>query len=130
MNDNVRKIFDILGVEPGEEFKADNEKIYRINEDLSIKVKSDNGWLYTTYINIASLLNGTYRIIKLPKKKKLRDFTRDDWEKWKHKYCSSYNSCYGCIFENVACSKRSKSWFSHKDFYSDKFLNQEIEVEE
>lgn len=36
-----------------------------------------------------------------------------------------------CDFDNVQCEADSKQcWVKHKELYSDKFLDQEIEVEE
>ena len=133
MNDNVRKIFDMLGVEPNEEFKV----IAGDNSDITYKFKFDENlqgyyfsskWCYADE-SLRLLLNGYYKIIKLPKKKKLRDLTPEEWDKWQKKNCSN---CSKCIFANVLCygSFVKESWIHHKDVYSDKFLNREIEVEE
>ena len=66
---------------------------------------------------------------KIPKKKKLRDLTEKEWFEWKDKNCSSDN-CSKCIFDNIYCNKANpKGWIYHKCLYSDKFLDQEIEVE-
>lgn len=128
MNDNVRKIFDILGVEPYEKFKIEGngDTIYRIDEELYIYrddeiLRSDKG--------LNNLINGYFKIIKLPKKKKLRDLTEEEWDKWREK--KKCRSCENCIFNIVVCfnSKCEYSWIHNKDFYSDKFLDQEIEVE-
>ena len=58
--------------------------------------------------------------------------TKDEWDKWKRVDCVERDSCDDCIFRNVVCtrSNRESSWFNNKDLYSDKFLNQEIEVKE
>lgn len=131
MNDNVRKVFDMLGVEPGESFRIKgDEKIYYCDETLS--TYGVNG---VKYVNmLAEILNGTYKIIKIPKYlKKLRDLTPEEWDKWQYEKCNTgYLNCYECIFRNVYCSKSSEncSWVNNKDLYSDKFLDQEIEVEE
>lgn len=133
MNANVRKVFDMLGVEPNEEFKIEGaDKIYRINEDLSISYKGEEYWIYASgYMNIASLLRGNFIIIKLPKepkKKKLRDLTEEEYNKWKNRKC--HINCKNCIFNSVYCDiSGSACWIHHKDLYSDKFLDQEIEVE-
>ena len=133
MNDNVRTVFDMLGVEPGEEFQIilnDNRMFtfkFKLDESLQGYCFSDEWCLSDTLLKF--LLNGTYKIIKLPKKKKLRDLTPEDFDKWHRKNCGN---CNKCIFNNVICEKSSEnwSWINHKDLYSDKFLNQEIEVEE
>ena len=72
----------------------------------------------------------TDNVRKIPKKKKLRDLTLEEWNKWKRRYCANYDSCDNCLFKNIACSRSysGKSWFNSKDLYSDKFLEQELEV--
>ena len=133
MNDNVRQIFNMLGVEPNEKFKIYdgynefNETFY-INEELFIV--DNNGYKISV---LSNLLNGTYLIIKLPKeprKKKLRDWTMEEYKKWLEKNCGRSVNCDKCIFNNVVCSNAESSWVNHKDLYSDKFLDQEFEVEE
>ena len=131
MNDNVRKIFEILGIEPNENFKIDNGfndfySTFYMTDDLSI---FDNNEERRPFF-LQKLLNGSYKIIKLPKEpKKLRDLTPEEWNKWRDNNCTS---CYKCIFRNVYCdkSRNDTSWVNNKDLYSDKFLDQEIEVEE
>ena len=128
MNDNVRKVFDMLGVEPYEKFKIEGngDTIYRIDEELYIY--RDNEILCSDKI-LKYLINGYFKIIKLPKTKKLRDLTEEEWNKWKQKNC---NNCDKCIFRYVTCynSYENCSWLNNKNLYSDKFLDQEIEVEE
>ena len=131
MTDNVRKVFDILGVEPNEKFKIYdgynefNETFY-INEELFIV--DNNGYKISV---LSNLLNGTYLIIKLPKKKKLRDLTFEEYEKWKEKNCKIESDCEKCIFNKVSCQKYgNRCWVNNKSLYSDAFLDQEIEVEE
>lgn len=65
----------------------------------------------------------------MKRKIKLRDMTKEQWDNYINKCLS--RSCSDCIFELVNCrgSENKKSWFNNKDFYSDKFLNQEIEIE-
>lgn len=131
MNDNVRKVFDMLGIEPYEKFKIEGngDTIYHIDEELYIY--RDNEILCSDTI-LKYLINGYFKIIKLPKepKKKLRDLTPEEWDKWREKTCR-FTRCENCIFNIVVCleSESKYSWIHNKDFYSDKFLNQEIEVE-
>lgn len=68
-------------------------------------------------------------------KKKLKDLTLEEYKNWKDENCSgeicpaSDNICEFCPFESVVCTMNSKNtWINHKDIYSDKFLNQEIEI--
>lgn len=71
----------------------------------------------------------TDNVRKIPKKKKLRDLTLEEWDKWQRKNCGN---CNKCAFNKVNCniSYEKRSWVNNKDIYSDKFLDQEIEVEE
>ena len=131
MNDNVRKIFDMLGVEPNEEFKIEGlSKTFYINEDLLLfNAETHSAWSNT----FRHLLNGNRKIIKIPKepkKKKLRDLTVEEYKKWFVKNCSSDLDCKDCIFNNVMCPMDNQCWVNHKYLYSDAFLNKEIEVEE
>ena len=132
MNENVRKVFDILGVEPNEKFKVKDtegisEETYYLDENLLVYGEVV-GVIHLNFLNKA--LNGTYKIIKLPKTKKLRDLTEKEFDNWVNKNCDNgILSCRDCVFRYVNCDKHFK-WIHHKDLYSDKFLNQEIEVEE
>ena len=137
MTDNVRKVFDLLGVEPNDEFEVmlkDNSKFsykFKFDENLQGYCFRDK-WRLEEHL-LKLLLSGAYKIIKLPKKnkKRLRDLTLEDWNKWKDKKCFD-NNCSECIFRSVTCydSYEECSWIHNKDLYSDKFLDQEIEVEE
>ena len=63
-------------------------------------------------------------------KKKIKDLTVEEYEKWTDNYCADgLMACKGCIFNGVDCSVKL-GWINHKDLYSDKFLDQEIEVED
>ena len=62
--------------------------------------------------------------------KKLRDVTKEEYSKWKRSDCCSEAVCYKCPFYNVSCCEDSvDSWVINKDMYSDKFLDQTIEIE-
>ena len=129
MTDNVRKIFDILGVEPNEKFKIKgDEKIYYCDETLS--TYGVDGVKYVGML--AMILTEEIKIIKLPKepkKKKLRDLTKEEYNEWLNENCGN---CNKCVFYKVSCNSSyvNSSWINNKDLYSDKFLDQEIEVEE
>ena len=131
MTENVKKIFEILGIEPNEKFKVGGlvyGNIFTIDENLIISDDSETIHIYL----LTSLLTGDCKIIKLPKepkKKKLRDLTKEEYKKWLEKNCKN-NICDKCIFNNVVCSDADCSWVNHKYLYSDAFLNKEIEVEE
>ena len=131
MTDNVRQFFDILKIEPNEVFKTSGyiDKTFYITDDLSVIDNSGE----KANILLQLLLNGTLKIIKLPnpKKKKLRDLTQEEWDKWKNNNCAS-TYCGQCIFRHTSCAYcyEEDSWINNKDMYSDKFLDQEIEVKD
>ncbi len=129
MNDNVRKVFDILGVEPNEEFKIDGyDYKYYIDSNLEIYAISYNPHAILKFTEIfMEIIKNPERIIKIPKTKKLRDLTEEEWDKWRQKNC---NNCDKCIFRYLMCGSYRESWIHNKDLYSDKFLDQEIEVDE
>lgn len=63
-------------------------------------------------------------------KKKLRDLTKDEYGKYVDKVCGEI-SCNDCIFNKAQCAEPSdeSSWVNNKELYSDKFLDQEIEID-
>ena len=76
------------------------------------------------------LLTGDSYYEIITNKKKLRDLAPEEYKKWLNKNCSNL-SCKDCVFLKAKCNTNSIGcWINHKDAYSEKFLNQEIEVEE
>lgn len=62
-------------------------------------------------------------------KKKLKDISLGEFKVWSIKNCKQL-SCEKCVFSKVCCDEFSSDcWINNKDIYSDKFLNQEIEIE-
>ena len=57
---------------------------------------------------------------------KLRDLTIEQFEKW----VQVCNDCSTCPFRRVSCVRGKTSRINNKDLYSDKFLDQEIEIED
>lgn len=57
--------------------------------------------------------------------KKLRDITYEELTN----YCRGKIICPECFLRNVRCCTSNDCWVYHKDLYSDKFLDQTIEVE-
>lgn len=61
---------------------------------------------------------------------KLRDITIDDLQRFKTNVCCDLEDCENCPLKNVNCNENSKYyWVCNKDMFSDKFLNQEIEID-
>ena len=64
----------------------------------------------------------------MKKKIKLRDLTEKQYETWCKENCDNMN-CKTCPFYKVQCSLGEFCWVRNKDIYSDKFLDQEVEIE-
>lgn len=60
---------------------------------------------------------------------KLRDMTFEQYEKWLNNNCRGKIECEDCPFFKAHCFKNEGCWIHNKEFYSDKFLDQEIEIE-
>ena len=76
-----------------------------------------------------------WEIVKEKKKVKLRDMCGVQFEEWAKKNCAKLaeDYCDDCPFQKVKCyndNKINDARYLNKDLYSDKFLDQEIEVEE
>lgn len=90
------------------------------------------------YYKISSLLeNDDWEIIDEKKIVKLRDLTEEQYDKWLDVNCKGpyAGACEGCPFIQVDCGCNNYSadytvWYLNKDLYSDKFLDQEVEIEE
>lgn len=104
MNETIEKIFEILGVKSNELFKikSNNDCIfngyYKLDENLILRYYDNR----RSTLGLADLLNGDYNIIKLPKKKKLRDWTENDMQEWREQKCDNYGcECHECPFKEV-----------------------------
>ena len=64
----------------------------------------------------------------MKKKIKLRDLTEKQYETWCKENCDNMN-CKTCPFYKVQCSLGEFCWVRNKDIYSNKFLDQEVEIE-
>ena len=64
----------------------------------------------------------------MKKRIKLRDLTKEQWDNYVDN-CKL--TCDGCVFKPANCilSKYKGSWLNNKDMYSNKFLNQELEID-
>ena len=72
-----------------------------------------------------------WEIVKEPKKVKLRYLTQEQLEKWKERNCEG-SKCKDCVFNQnkVNCIYVAYCWIKDKSVFSDKFLDQEIEIED
>ena len=61
-------------------------------------------------------------------KKKIRDLTSEEYREWALKNCSEID-CRDCPFQYVYCNFHcTEMWVNHKDMYSNKFLDQEVDI--
>ena len=88
MTDNARKVFDMLGVEPGEKFKikskkgTNNDSEYYINEHLEVIIVTGSGKESPMKLAmLTKLIRGNNIIVKIPKKKQVKYLTEDDVKK-------------------------------------------------
>lgn len=89
-----------------------------------------NGYLcdqcnFTFEFTFDDFLADDWGVVKKTKKIKLKDMTWKERTKRKEKNCSDM-ICPKCVFRNVNCSLTG--WFDNKELYSDKFLDQEIDI--
>ena len=90
----------------------------------------EGGYWHLTNKEIVEL--GDWEVLEEPRKIKLRDLSKRKYVNWWYRHCFEQNKCeVDCPLKNAKCDARfNSSWINHKDLYSDKFLDQEIEVEE
>ena len=90
--------------------------------------------LYCT-MKVYDILYSDWEIVKETKKVKLRDLTARQYKTFVDRKCGNQIvgiGCVDCPFYCVSClyGKDNKCWIDNKELYSDKFLDQEIEIEE
>lgn len=64
----------------------------------------------------------------MKQKIKLKDLTKEQYETWRKFNCMGAN-CNTCPFLRAVCSLGEFCWVKNKELYSNKFLDQEIEIE-
>lgn len=106
------------------------------NYDIMKVLNPDNNFFVKDYNSASALLalnfiNFSWTWERKEKRKiKLKDLTLEQYKKWCKDNCSN-TKCEECVFFNVTCGIPCNGcWVKHKDLYSEKFLNQEIEIEE
>lgn len=67
----------------------------------------------------------------MKKKIKLRDLTPEQWDNWFENICNLKVECENCPAYRANCdsSEDENCWINNKDIYSNKFLDQEVEIE-
>ena len=102
------------------------DNYYFLNEDYCLETKEG---AVATFLTLPAIFSDDWEIFKEKKKVKLRDLTGEQYCRWlKNHNCSS---CEDCLFKIVECGyANQRCWLDNKEIYNDKFLDQEIEVEE
>lgn len=91
------------------------------------KIFSDNVDNCNYKITKEDLEADNWEIVEEIKKVKLRDLTEKQYVKWRKNNCCANICDSSCPFKYINCCV---GWSNYKEMYSDKFLDQEIEVEE
>lgn len=61
-------------------------------------------------------------------KKKLKYLTPEEFYNWEKENCD-HTECNACPFKSTNCNLYDEnSWVNYKELFSDKFLNQELEI--
>lgn len=61
-------------------------------------------------------------------KKKLKYLTPEEFYNWEKENCN-HTECNACPFKSANCNLYDEdSWVNYKELFSDKFLNQELEI--
>lgn len=115
----------------------DDNLTYSIDSDYDImKVLNPNNNLFIKNYNSASALlalnfcNFSWTWERKEKRTiKLKDLTLEQYKKWQDNNCCNLE-CINCIFYKLHCGVHSTGWVNNKDLYTEKFLNQEIELED
>ena len=97
-------------------------------------IVNQNGELYIFGAE-ADILQDDWEIVKKKKIIKLRDLTEEQYKTFVDNKCGNQIVGLGCVdypFYHVSClyGKDNKCWIDNKDLYSDKFLDQKVEIEE
>ena len=112
-----------------------NDSYDTFTMDLNWIIDKRGNKFYGTIWNVEMriLIDDNWEIVKEKKKVKLRDLTEEQFEKWSKNNCTHKYGvyCVGCPFDIVNCADLNDNfWINHKDLFSDKFLDQEVEIEE
>ena len=103
------------------------EYLYKPKNETELRTED----YHTIQLSWKDFFSDNWEIVREPKKVKLRDLTEEQYKKWFRDNCRIYSNCKDCPFNKVNCFVVSDSlWLKHKDLYSNKFLYQEIEIEE
>ena len=99
------------------------------------RIVTQSGSHYDIILNgLYDLKHDGWEIVTEKKKVKLRDLTEEQYDLWVENNCANHEvSCRDCPFQKVQCDNHESindAWYLNKDLYSDKFLDQEVEIED
>lgn len=108
-------------------------RIANLEEKLLVPFGEDARYIPLSFFG--KIINGDRYTIAKRKKVKLKDLTkaeyRDFWQEEERTFGKKSGSCSNCIFKNLECDPNLASCrIYHKDMFSDKFLEQELEFDE
>ena len=111
------------------EGKKIRRKIWSSDEYIVLKerVFSQDGILHSFSYN--DFVAKDWEVIKDKRSVRLRDLTFEQYKNWYENNCNKLK-CEDCIFCYIRCGFGKYNWVKNKDLYSDKFLDQEIEIDE
>lgn len=119
MTENVRKVFDMLGVEPNEEFKMlvgkPTKFIYKCKISESLQGYYFDGEVWLIFDNLLKdLLNGANTIVKLSKAKYVGDLECEDVD------------CNNCPLASIDCVGIHENLFGVLENWVEKYKEQEL----
>ena len=99
------------------------EYIYKPKNENELRTED----YHVVNLSWEDFFSDNWEIVKEKKKVKLRDLTEEQYVKWRKNNCCANICVSSCPFKYINCSIGRNN---DKEMYSDKFLDQEIEVEE
>ena len=103
-----------------------NQYLYGCNERLY----NQDGRKFFIYEFAYDIIENTcdWEIFTGKRKIKLRDLTKEQYEKWINENCNA--RCETCLFRRLMCEATSNAcWIKDKSIFSNKFLDTEIEID-
>lgn len=124
MTEKIKKIFDILNVEPYEEFRlkeAESDYTYRITKDLKFEYRRNNdGWMLQpdyNRIRIIQILTDEQTIIKIPKPTKTEQIAIEYAKACGYNWIARDKNGYLNAFEEKPHRFHDEEWTSYTSHY-------------
>ena len=114
----MEKVAEMLGVEIGEEFKIGNEYSYKFTEECLMALFPNDKWYIAPYA-LYEILNGKYKVIKLPRQvlaEKEKEYLSYVIKPFRNRIKCFYKwTCEDCNYEQLMAPCID---YSHLDFPS------------